>query len=127
MKILGFIIFFAVIPVLGLLASPLLGICGMIGMFIAAPLAPRFGKYLAKGDDLLEQAVTDLTRQFIARALMGIPAGAALFVDAYLMHRWFGTSPLLLLILIAVAAPFLDTPGSVTAIPTMFAMYWLFT
>ena len=127
MKILGFIIFFAVIPVLGWVASPLLGICGMIGLFIAAPLAPRFGKYLAKGDDLHEQDVTDLTRRFITRAVMGIPAGAALFVDAYFMHRWFGTSPLLLLVLIAVAAPFLDTPGSLTAIPVMFTMYWFFT
>lgn len=127
MKILGFILFFAVIPVLGLIASPLLGVCGMIGMVIAAPLAPRFGRYLAKGDDLLEQDVIEVTRKFIAQVVMGIPAGAALFVDAYFMHRWFGTSPLLLLILIAVAAPFLDFPGSLTAIPVMFGMYWMFT
>ena len=127
MKILGCILFFAALPVLGLITSPLFGLCGIVGMVIATPLAPRFGKYIAKSDDLLEQDVIEVTQKFIIQMIMGILAGAALFADAYFMHRWFGTSVLLLLALTTAVLPLADLFGSITAIPVMFIMYWMFT
>ena len=126
MKILGFILFFAAIPVLGLIASPLFSLCGMMGMVIAMPIAPRFGRYLAKGDDLLEQDVIEVTQKFITQVIVGIPSGAVLFAEAYFMHRWFGTSVLLLLTLTSVVLPLADLFASLTAIPVMFIMYWMF-